>query len=102
MPLINLTVAHGRTLDEARQRLESAVQQISGQFGAVIRRVEWTADRTRVKLEGTGVRVEMWVDAQDVHAEGDLPFIGALLGGPLAAGLKQIVQQTFQKRLPGA
>lgn len=42
MPLIDLTVAHGRALD------------------------------------GTGVRV----------------------GAPLAAGLKQIVQQTFQKRLP--
>ena len=99
MPLINLTVAHGRTLEEARQRLETAVHQISGQFGAVIRRVEWAPDRHRVTLEGTGVRVEMWVDARDVHAVGDIPIIGALLGGPLASGLKQIVQQTFQKQL---
>jgi hypothetical protein len=100
MPLINLTVAHGRTLDEARQGLERAVDQVSRQFGAVIRRVEWAADRQRVKLEGVGVRVEMWVDAHDVHAVGDLPALGALLGGPLASGLKQIVQQTFQKKLP--
>ena len=99
MPLLNLTVAHGRTLDEARQGLERAVHQVSTQFGAMIRRVEWTADRTRVKLEGVGVQVEMWVDARDVHAVGDMPALGALLGGPLAAGLKQIVQQTFQKRL---
>lgn len=28
-----------------------------------------------------------------------MPILGALLGGPLAAGLKQILQQTFQKRL---
>ena len=41
----------------------------------------------------------MWVDVQDVHATGDIPILGELLGGPLAAGLKQIVQQAFQKKL---
>jgi hypothetical protein len=100
MPLINLTVAHGQTLEEARQRLENAVHRVSAQFGAVIRRVEWAADHNRVKLEGVGVQIEMWVDARDVHAVGDIPMLGALLGGPLASGLKQIVEQTFQKRLP--
>ena len=100
MPLIDLTIAHGRTHDEARERLETAVRQVSSQFSAVIRRVEWTEARDRVKLEGVGVHVEMWVDARDVHAVGDIPLLGALLGGPLASGLKQIVQQTFQKRLP--
>jgi hypothetical protein len=35
-----------------------------------------------------------------VHAIGDIPMLGALLGAPLASGLKQIIQQTFQKRLP--
>jgi len=99
MPLINLTVAHGRTLEDARQRLDAAVHQVSAQFGAVIRQVEWAPDRNRVKLEGAGVRVEMWVDARDVHAEGDIPMLGALLGGPLASGLKQILQQAFQKKL---
>jgi hypothetical protein len=99
MPLIDLTVAHGKTLDEARQGLERAVHRVSTQFGAMIQRVEWTADRTRVKLEGAGAHVEMWVDARDVHAVGDMPGLGALLGGPLASGLKQIIQQTFQKQL---
>jgi hypothetical protein len=98
MPLINLTFAHGQTLEEARRRLETAVHEVSSQFGGG-RRVEWTADRNRVKLEGAGVTVEMWVDAQNVHATGDIPILGQLLGGPLASGLKQIVQQAFQKKL---
>ena len=100
MPLIDLTVPHGRTMEEARQRLETAVHQVSVQFGTVIRRVEWASDRNRVKLEGVGIRVEIWVDAREVHAMGDIPILGALLGGPLASGLKQIIQQTFQTRLP--
>jgi len=99
MPLLNLTVQHRQTLEEARRRLEAAVQQVSAQFGALVRRVEWAADRNRVKLEGVGFWVEMWVDPQAVHATGDVPILGALLGGSLGAGLKQILQQTFQKEL---
>jgi hypothetical protein len=73
---------------------------VSGQFSALVRRTEWTADRQRVKLEGVGFWLEMWVDAEAVHAIGDIPILGGLLGSSLAEGLKQIVQQAFQKELP--
>jgi hypothetical protein len=99
MPLINLTVRHGRTLEEASRRLETAVNEVSGRFGALVRRVDWAADRNRVKVEGVGLWVEMWVDAEAVHATGDIPILGGLLGSQFASGLNQIVQQTFQKRL---
>jgi hypothetical protein len=91
MPALNLTVRHGRSLEDAARGLERAVQQVSGQFGSLVRHVEWAPDRHRVKLDGVGFWVEMWVDAQDVHATGDIPLL---------AGLKQILQQTFQKSLP--
>jgi hypothetical protein len=41
----------------------------------------------------------MWVDALAVHATGDIPILGGLLGGRFGEGLKQIVHQTFQKKL---
>ena len=53
-----------------------------------------------VRLDGVGFWVEMRVDAEAVHVSGDLPVLGGLLGGPMATGLKQIVQRTFQKELP--
>jgi hypothetical protein len=99
MPLINLTLEHGRTLEEARRHLETAVHQISGQFGSLVRRVAWDADRSRVKLEGVGFWIEMAVDAQVVHATGDVPILGGLLGSSLSSGLKQILQVTFRKKL---
>ena len=97
MPLIDLTVKHGRTPEEARSRLEHAVAEANRKFGAMLRRTEWSPDRNRVRLDGTGFWAELWVDAEEVHATGDIPLLGGLLGGPVAAGLKQIVQQTFQK-----
>jgi hypothetical protein len=99
MPLITLTIQHGRTLEEARRRLETAVQEIAAKSGALVRRVEWGADRNHVKLEGVGFWVELWVDAVAVHVTGDAPFLGGLFGGRLGARLRHILEHTFQKQL---
>jgi hypothetical protein len=99
VPLLNLTFQHGQTLEEASRRLEAAVDQASRQLQVFVRRVEWADDRKRVKLEGVGFWVEMWVDALELHATGDIPTL-RLLGGSLSSGLKKILEQVFQKKLP--
>jgi hypothetical protein len=76
-----------------------AVREVSERFGGLAS-VQWTAGRERVKLETTGAWLEMWVDDRDVHATGDVMGLGALMSGPLVSGLKQILRQVFQKRLP--
>jgi hypothetical protein len=98
MPRVSLSLAHGRSQEEARRRLETVVNEISKRLG--IRDIEWSAERNRVKLEGSGARIEMWVDPQDVHVTGDIPVLAGLLGGPFTSGLRQILDQTFRKRLP--
>ena len=100
MSLINLSVKHGRSLEEARSSLEAAVHKVHSQFKALIHQVAWSADRNRVRLDGVGFWVEMWVDALEVHVSGDLPLLGRLLGSSMATALQRIVQQTFQKKLP--
>jgi hypothetical protein len=45
---------------------EITVNEVNARFGSMIRRVEWAADRSRVKLDGVGFWVEMSVDAQAV------------------------------------
>ena len=99
MPLIDLTLQHGQTLEEARRRLALAVAEVSRRFGSIVRRAEWTADRSRVKVDGVGFWLEMSVDAQVLHATGDIPMLGRLLGSQFTSGLRQIVERTFQKKL---
>src|SRR5688500_10555339 len=100
MPLIDLTLQHGQTLDEARRRLAMSVNELTAKFGSMIQRVEWATDRGRVKLSGVGFWLEMSVDGQALHATGDIPMLGRLLSGPLVSGLRQIVERTFHKTLP--
>ncbi|MDH3605341.1 MAG: polyhydroxyalkanoic acid system family protein [Candidatus Tectomicrobia bacterium] len=99
MPLINLSLKHEQTFETARNRMQNAVHDIRSQFKVLIHQVEWADDQSRARLTGIGFWVEMWVDDQEVHVSGDIPMLGGLLSSPLTAGLKQIVQQTFQKRL---
>lgn len=101
MSFIHLTLKHGRTLEEARTLLEQTVDQARSQFGLLVQRVEWSADRNCVQLAGTGFDIKMSVDAHEVHVEGDIPILGRLLAGPLVTGLKGILQRTFHKQLTG-
>jgi hypothetical protein len=101
MALITLSVQHGRTFDEARSHLETAVQEITSRFGILLRRVEWSPNRSQVRLEGSGVWIKMQVDGQAVHLSADLPGFGWLLGDSVTTQLKEILQHAFQPKLPG-
>jgi hypothetical protein len=98
---MQLSVQHGHTFDEAHRRLETAVHEITSRFGTLIRRVEWSTDRSQVRLEGIGFWIEMQVDAQAVHVSADIPVLGRFLGGSVTTGLKEMIQRTFQRQLPG-
>jgi len=101
MPLMTLSVQHGHTVDEARSRLETAVHEITSRFGTLLRQVEWSPDRSQVRLEGSGFWIELRVDVQAVHVSADIPVLGRLLGGSVTTRLKEIIQRTFQQKLPG-
>ena len=99
MSLITLSMKHGQTQDEARKRLETAVNDLRKLFGSLIQQVNWSGDRNLVRIDGAGFWLELVIDAESVHATGDIDILGRLLSGPLKSGLRRIMQQTFQKQL---
>ena len=101
MPLITLSVQHRQSFDEARSHLEAAVQEITSHFGTLVKRVEWSTDRSHVRLEGSGFWIKLQVDVQAVHLSADFPVLGRLLGGSVTTRLKEILQRTFQQKLIG-
>ncbi len=101
MALMTLSVQHGQTFDEARTHLETTVQTITRRFSFLLGRVAWSADRSQVRLEGSGCWIDMQVDAQAVHVSADIPVLGGLLGDSVTTGLKEMIARTFQPQLPG-
>jgi hypothetical protein len=95
MSLMTLSVQHGHTFDEARTRLETAVHEVTSRFGTLVQRVEWSTDRSQVRLEGIGCWIEMQVDAQAVHVSADIPVLGRLLSGSVTTRLKEIASAPF-------
>jgi hypothetical protein len=100
MSQIQLSLKHGRTLEEARTQMASAVNQVKSSFSGLVQDVQWAGDGNAATLKGKGFTIDMRVDADTLHLTGDLAFLGALLKGPVVNGLKKIVEKTFQKRLP--
>ncbi len=99
MSLINLSFKHGQSLDAARANLEKAVDDVRAKLGPLVREVQWAGDRNAVLMSGTGFRADMRVDPQEIHVAMDVPVLGSLLGNPIAAGLKDILQKTFHKQI---
>lgn len=99
MPLFNLSIQHGRTLDEAKGRLEVAVSEVRARFGPMVRQVDWADGRDAVKILGNGFTIDLRVDPREVHASGDFPILAALFGDSLKARLTQVVEQVFRKQL---
>ena len=102
MPLMTFSMHHGKTFEEACQRLATAGDIVTRRLGTLVRRVEWSTDRSYVRLEGIGCWIAMQVDAQVVHVSADIPVLGRLLGSSVPTHLKAIVRRTFQRTLKKA
>ncbi|NNJ25844.1 polyhydroxyalkanoic acid system family protein [Alienimonas chondri] len=100
MPLVNVSMKHGATLAEAEEQLSQTVAEITSKAGQFVRSVEWDEDRRKVKMTGPGVWVSMRVDAEHVHAEGDVPALSGLLGGGVRKALEGAIKRKFPKALP--
>jgi len=99
MPVISMSIKHGRNLEEARAGLANVVQQVQANLGMLLQRTDWQPSREQVKLVGTGFEIDLRVDATDLHVSGEIPLLSRLLGDRVLTGIKTIVQNTFQKRL---
>jgi hypothetical protein len=99
MSMIHLSLKHGRSLSEAQKILEQTAQEMQSKFGMFVQQMQWSTDRHAVQATGPGYQVDLRVDAEVVHIEGDIPILGRLLGSPLLAGLKALVEKRFHKQL---
>jgi hypothetical protein len=100
MPEFTLTVKHGRTLEGARQQLETVINEVRSRFGPMIQRVEWSPDRNQVKVYATGAELDMRIDPVEVHVVGNILGVLGMLSSPLLLGFQGIFQRSFPKSLP--
>jgi hypothetical protein len=99
MALIHFSLQHGTSLAEAREKLHQSVNELEQQLKALISRIEWSNDGACALVAGPGFEFKISVDEQAVIVEGDIPLIARLLANPAVAGVKRILEQTFQARL---
>ena len=100
MSAIQLSVKHNTTLKDAQESLERAVEDIETRFGTLVREVKWSADRREVTLSGPGVIVDLKLDETHVHATGDIPLLGKLLGSGVGQRISEGLGGALKKHFP--
>jgi hypothetical protein len=85
MAQLNLAIDHGLTPEAARDKFERTVTTAQTKYASWIHRLDWSEDRTRVRLFGPGYEVELSYDDQKVYARGTVPLAMKLLEGPVKA-----------------
>lgn len=83
MAALNISVKHGQTWDVARANFVKAVSTAEAEYGAYLKEVEWSEDRTSARLGGAGFDVRLTVDLESVHASGHVPFFVRMMEGRL-------------------
>jgi hypothetical protein len=82
MARLNIAVDHGQTLKTVQANFERAVLAAQARFSGWVDRLDWSADRTKVTVAGTGFEVDVWYDEQKVYAHGTVPLAFKLFEGP--------------------
>jgi putative polyhydroxyalkanoate system protein len=93
MPNLTLSVPHQLGRAEAKRRIQEQLEQAQRQYGAVLSGVEqrWTGDPLDVTVRGGGQSVTGHADVGDsvVDVSIELPWMFALLAGPLKGAIEQ-------------
>jgi putative polyhydroxyalkanoate system protein len=93
MPNLTLSVPHQLGRAEAKRRIQEQLEQAQRQFGAVLTGLEqrWSGDHLDVTVRGGGQSVTGHADVEDdvVRVSVELPWVFALLAGPLKGAIEQ-------------
>ena len=101
MSMVRFSMKHGLGEQEARDRLEKTVGDVTSRFGGMVKQVNWGADRRSVDVLATGFSATVRVDEQEVHVEADIGMLGGLLGPQIVEKVKQLIGERFKALPPG-
>lgn len=100
MSMIQVSLQHNTTLDDAKFSLENAIVDIRKRFGAFVKDVTWSDDRSMATLSGRGIVLEFSVDAVHVRVQGDIPLLGRMLGTTVGKKLSDGLRLELQSQFP--
>ncbi len=87
------SIPHNLTREEAKRRLQSGIEQARHQYGAFLGNLtdRWEGDTMSFVLSAAGQTVsgQLFVEDQAVRVEAKLPWMLAMLAGPLKHRLEQ-------------
>lgn len=92
MANLDMVIEHGQTPEAAKAHFERAIDTATKEHSRWIHRADWSPDRTKVTLHGTGYEVVLSYDDQKVYARGKVPLAFKFLEGPVKSFIKKTLE----------
>jgi putative polyhydroxyalkanoate system protein len=93
MPNLTINIPHQLGRAEAKRRIQEQIQQLRQQHGAMLSKLEerWTGDRLDFTVVVLAQTLTGWafVEDQAVRLEVELPWMLAVLAGPVKHRIEQ-------------
>jgi putative polyhydroxyalkanoate system protein len=93
MQKLTASIPHGLTREEARRRIQNEIANVRQQHGHLVHNLKetWTGDRLDFSLSAVGqsIRGNLVVGDQAVDIAVELPWLLAMLAGPVKKRVEQ-------------
>ena len=90
---ISIAHKHGLTLDEAKTKTESIVDDVLADFPSLIDKINWNGDKTRADLKGKGFSGLFAVTDEAMKIDIDLKFFAK----PFKSKVEEKIQNRIEK-----
>jgi putative polyhydroxyalkanoate system protein len=101
-----MSIPHNLTRDEAKRRLQDGIGRARHQYGAILGGLSesWEGDTLRFVLSSAGQTVsgQLFVEDHAVRLEATLPWMLAMLAGPLQRRIEKQGREALENRSSSA
>jgi hypothetical protein len=97
MAQIQRSIPHGQSWEAARVNFVRGIDRAIAEHGKHFNPAEWNADKTAVRLTGTGFALNLNVDPTSVHVTGNIPFFLKFLEGPVLKSVEDFIRTSAEQ-----
>lgn len=92
---ISVRRTHGMELDDAKQKVQSIVDDVEDEFSSLVNNIDWSDDRTHATVTGKGFTGEFEVGDSDVTIDIDLKMFARPFKGKVESRINSRMDEYF-------
>lgn len=92
---ISVRRTHGMELDDAKQKVESIVDEVQDEFSSLVNKIDWSNDKSHAEVTGKGFSGQFEVDEDEVSVDINLKMFARPFKGKVKSRIDSRMDEYF-------